>query len=84
MNKVLIPSDKLNATDDELYQDDLFQILNPDVKIPQQYCKHYYKTVEPDIEAWRSPNIKCKNCGKNIEPRAYHDPLTPPKDPSRP
>jgi len=66
--QILIPSNLMNATDEEIYQDMLFQILNPDLRIPPQYCLHVYRTVTPQV-AMRGTALKvvdCKNCGKRI------------------
>jgi hypothetical protein len=62
---ILVPPSKWNASADEIYQDALFQILNPLVQIPAEYCKHYRKRVMSFPSGAES--IMCIQCGVNIK-----------------
>jgi hypothetical protein len=57
---ILVPRSKWNATADEIYQDAVFQVLNPLVRIPAEYCRHYRKRVTPSENGRKS--IVCINC----------------------
>jgi hypothetical protein len=57
---ILVPRSKWNASAEEIYQDALFQILNPLIRIPAEHCRHYRKRVMP-LESGRK-SIVCINC----------------------
>ena len=64
LEQILIPQSKWNATADEIYQDALFQALNPLVQIPAKYCRHYHKRLTPLFGGGK--HIVCINCGRSL------------------
>jgi hypothetical protein len=74
----LIPKDMMDKGDREIMADHLFQILNPDYRVPPDLCLHVYQTVsvddvQPDnmFAPLDAPlNIRttrqCKNCKKYL------------------
>lgn len=61
--QILIPSDKMNASNEEIMADELFQVLNPDYPIPPNLCHHLRHWVEVELRTLEETHT-CKNCGK--------------------
>lgn len=61
---ILVPQSMWDATADDLYQSALFQALNPLVRIPAEFCRHYRKRITP-LENGRK-SIICINCNTSL------------------
>ena len=76
--EIQIPSDLIGKSNKEIMSDHLFQILNPDFRLPPELCRHVYQVCWVEYEQQGAAFVpldsipamrtarQCKNCKRYL------------------